>query len=217
VSGAVVKYAFPKPDGVRVIEHKSWNTKQVWANGCLQMTYRRQPKKIYFKSRMVNDENQDLCGGWHRRGHDGNRRDENAEVLHRVADGLKPLGIAHAVESEAEVERCSRDLSERGLDVKIEKHFWKGWNVVAAQKGTLRELFDLAALTRDYVHSGTLSEAYMAQSIRLYADRRLIDFAENYDWQDGKDVPLWVTGLILGYPVENTISLYFKHYGIYAP
>ena len=205
-----MKYAFPKPDGVRVIEHKRWNTKQVWANGYLQTMYRRQPKKIHFKNRMVNDENQDLCGGWHRRGHDGNRRDENAEILRRVADGLKPLGIAHAVEPEADIERFRRDLSQRGIDVKIVKHFWKGWNIVAAQKGTLRELFDLETLAKDYVNSGVISEAHMAQSIRLYADRCLIDFAENYDWED---VPPWVTGLILGYPVENTISLYFRHYG----
>jgi hypothetical protein len=66
-------------------------------------------------------------------------------------------------------------------------------------------LFDLDALARDYVENGIFTPEEMAAQIARYGPHDLIDFAEGWDVED---VPAWVTGLILGYPVENTISLY---------
>jgi len=50
--------------GVLVREHNHWNTKTVYNNGHVMRIYRRQPKAIRFRSPMVNDFNQHLCGGW---------------------------------------------------------------------------------------------------------------------------------------------------------
>jgi len=211
----------PKKHGVYVTESKGQKTKQVWVRGERVMTYLQQPKKIRFKSRMVNDANQNLCGGWHMR--DCSIYDEGDEILRRVSSGLKPMGIAHALKEKAVADRIARDLTKRGLDVKIVKHEFEGWNLaanrpetvrqfdlVAARPGTLRELFDLETLARDYIDNGVIPEDVMRAQLKQYADRRLISFAEGYDWETltQGSVPPWVTGLILGFPIENTISLY---------
>lgn len=189
-----------KKHGIYIIEHRDWNTKQVWANGHLVMTYRRQPKQLRFRSPMVNDANQDLCGGWHV--HDWDF-DENAEIVQRVMAGLKPFGVAHALDA-AEAARLQRAARARGFDTKVFDHWQPGQrNLAVAQPATLRELFDLDALLADYIANNVAHPDALRDEFATYADHRLIDFAETYD-----DAPMWVTGLVLGYPVENTISLY---------
>lgn len=188
--------------GIYIIPRKHWNTKQIWVNNYLVMTYPRVPKRIQFQHAMVNDENQNLCGGWHL-----DWEDENDKILSRVADGLKPLGIAHAIESRAEVEQLVRQLEADGLDVKVTPSPVRGWDIAVAHPGTLGEVFDLSTLAEDYVASGGISSDQMAREIAQYTHRSLISFAGKYDVDA---VPPWVTGLILGYPVENTISLYLR-------
>jgi hypothetical protein len=190
-----------KKHGVYIIEHKNWNTKEVWAHGYRQAVYRRQPKRLRFKSPMVNDENQDLCGGWHV-GPIGCAVDENAQIFDRVIAGLKPMGVLHAIE-QPEAKHRAQEARAAGFDVKILKHPWQGWNLVVAHRGTLRELFDLRALAQDYIDYGWVPDYFMGQ-VAQYADRSLISFAEGWDMPA---VPEWVTGLLLGYPVENTLSV----------
>ena len=50
--------------GIHIKKHKHWNTKTIYNNGHVMRIYRRQPKMIRFRSPMVNDFNQHLCGGW---------------------------------------------------------------------------------------------------------------------------------------------------------
>jgi hypothetical protein len=197
----------PKKQGVYITSANGTNTKEIWNRGYRMMQYRQQPKTLRFKHRMVNDANQDLCGGWcmmpprktasvyARKGYTA----DSDEVLRRVAKGLKPLGIAHAIKDRAVADRLADDLTKKGLDVRILDDGFGGWNIAAAQPKTLRDLFDLDALTDDYVANGIDIRSQVPQ----YANRRLISFAKDYD-----DVAPWVTGLILGFPIENTISLY---------
>ena len=102
-----------KKHGVFVTsQDETANTKEVWNRGYRMMQYRRQPKALRFKHRMVNDANQDLAGGWAMKtprftseytGHS-----QNNEILRRVAKGLKPLGIAHGIEDRSVVDRQRR-------------------------------------------------------------------------------------------------------------
>lgn len=50
--------------GVFVKEGRTFNIKTIYNKGHVMVIYRYIPKKIYFKSPMVNDFNQHLCGGW---------------------------------------------------------------------------------------------------------------------------------------------------------
>ena len=190
-----------KKHGVQIIEHKDWNTKQVWNRGHLMMTYRYVPKKIHFKNKMVNDKNQDLCGGWFM--DDCGFEEQQMRLIDRVGAGLKPMGVLHYDSRPLAFQVANAIRNGTNLDVKVTKTH--NYEVALAQHGTLVELFDLDALALDYIDNGIFTSADMARMVTKYSHHRLIDFSEGWDVED---IPAWVTGLILGYPVENTISLY---------
>lgn len=197
-----------KKHGVIILEHKDWNTKQIWNRGYLMATYRYQPKKIYFKSKMVNDANQDLCGGWLMHGQIKEGETVNDIIVRHLMAGKKPMGILH-YDDKGWAEIDAQELMDgqgypRSLAADVVKKK-NGWNVVAAQHGTLADLFDLDALARDYVENGIFTAEEMDAQIKRYGVHDLIDFSEGWDTED---VPAWLTGLLLGYPVENTISIY---------
>ena len=56
-------------------------------------------------------------------------------------------------------------------------------------------------------YANVFMPGFLTQEIRAFADRKLSSF---FDGWDSPPLPLWLTGLILGYPVENTISLYLE-------
>ena len=199
-------------DGIIIKEHQRWNTKQVWVRGYLMMQYRRVPKALRFASPMVNDTNQDLCGGWSRPEHDA--RGEGAIIVDRVLAGLKPLGDAH-FPSRAAAEPHLARIAAAGLPHAVREvtHMRRPGDtgecpvaVEVCQRGTLGGLFDLDALVDAYgsnVVPPLLAYTVSEQSLKV-ADRTLESFFGRWD------VPRvwpWVTGLVLGYPVENTIAL----------
>ena len=81
---------------IAIIEHRSRHTKKVSCTGPLQVTYRRAPKTLRFSSPMVNDENQDLSGGWPR-----DRRVNLGEIaLQRVIGAVKPFAFVQTFRTE---------------------------------------------------------------------------------------------------------------------
>ena len=67
------------------------------------------------------------------------------------------------------------------------------------------DIGDLRALREDYA---TTFETGLEQ--KEIAPLTELALATAFDGWDSPPLPLWLTGLILGYPVENTISLYFE-------
>lgn len=214
-------------NGVYIIEHKKWNTKQIWNRGALMATYGHQPKEILFKSPMVNDFNQNLAGGWFMR----DIEDPERETINRVIGGLKPMGVVHR-ESGTDATMLANEIRTRNdqsgryeIDVAItdaiaraKKHGQKIYTtgrsleIIVARHGTLKELFDLDSLYTDYVDAlgEELGDVWLDDfdtELDKYETFYLIDFADG--WDDPL-VPYWVTGLILGYPIENTISVYLE-------
>jgi len=64
-------------------------------------------------------------------------------------------------------------------------------------------LFDLPLLFRTY------KENDIHIHIEEHENKTLKDFFSDWDAQDAdSEIDTWVTGLILGYPIENTISIY---------
>jgi len=178
---------------IKIIEHKFWNTKKVYSYGHLQITYGHCPKRILFKSKMVNDDNQHLCGGWIY------FDDDNQEIWKRIRQGLKPFGhivfwseqrdfaLGMFKEMKKQKSRFHLQWIEKGKRIEIS----------IAVKGKMKDVFDLDSLVKDYASSGIFIE----KEVKSIANKQLKRFFADWDNRE------WLTGLILGYPIENTISL----------
>lgn len=169
-------------------------TKQIRnKNGYVLMRYPKIPKNIQFKHKAVNDYNQHLCGGWFVHEHD------DFEEIDRVVAGLKPVGISHAVPFLPMIERAIKYV-EKGYLMTYEKNrVRKGtYNITVSPTGKLKNYFDMDTLIADYERNGLYSD-----DIEFYKD---VTFAAFHNGQFDNH-PTEIVGLILGYPIENTISL----------
>jgi hypothetical protein len=191
--------------GVIVTTGKQFKTKTVWNRGHRMITYRKQPLRIKFKSRMVNDKNQHLCGGWVFAG----LGDTNLWIERQLIAGRKPLGVMFFWGDERdEAGECAERLRADGLIVRTGPGFTDGTRIVeACQDIRVGDIGDLGDLFADYAES--LIPEYeddLREEFNRHAGRRLRSFLGK-KW-DAEHNPLWLTGLILGYPVENTSSCY---------
>lgn len=196
-----------KKHGVIVTIGGRHNTKAVWNRGYRMITYRKQPRRIRFKSKMVNDKNQHLCGGWSFAG----LENENLWIERQLVAARKPLGaMVFWNDEREEAKACSDRLRAAGLVVREGRGFVAGTRIVeACHDIRVGDIGDLGELFADYVEA--LIPAYeddLRDEFNRYAGRRLKSFLGK-KW-DTEHNPLWVTGLILGYPVENTISCYHE-------
>lgn len=194
--------------GVVVREHKHWNTKTVYNNGHVMRTYRRQPKLIRFRSPMVNDFNQHLCGGWSL----CDIKDENEATVHQLLAGKKPFAcITHWHNQGEAALKAQTTLESSGLVTDLRRRPLAGyqfdhvWDVLACHDIRVQDIGDLRALRDDYANVFEIGAE--TEEVVPFAGRALSSF---FDGWDSPPLPLWLTGLILGYPVENTISLYLE-------
>lgn len=198
-----------KKHGVIVTRGSRHNTKTVWNRGHRMVTYRKQPRRIRFKSKMVNDKNQHLCGGWFMDGATGDSI--NREIEKRLIAGKKPLGIMVFWDEDAiEAKACVARLKAAGLAVKTSTGWRSGQRIVeACQDIHVGEIGDMGDLIGDYIESGAIPEGRidsLCREFNVNSGRKLKSFLGG-KW-DIESCPPWLTGLILGYPVENTISIY---------
>jgi hypothetical protein len=204
-----MKTATKKKHGVIVTAGKTHRTKTIWNRGHRMVTYRRQPLRIRFKSRMVNDANQNLCGGWFMDGATGD--DINRQIEKQLIAGRKPLGVMVFWDEDATAAKeCVTRLKAAGLVVRTLRGWRSGQQFVeACHDIRVGEIGDLGDLVSDYIESGAFGDADvdgLCKEFAIYSRRKLKSFLGG-NW-DIPECPAWVTGLILGYPVENTISLY---------
>jgi hypothetical protein len=198
-----------KKHGVIVTAGKQFKTKTIWNRGHRMVTYRKQPLRIRCKSRMVNDANQNLCGGWFMDGATGDTI--NREIEKRLIAGKKPLGIMVFWEEDAtEAKACAARLKAAGLIVRTSTGWRHGQRIVeACHDIRVGEIGDMGDLIADYIESGAIPDGNidaLGKEFNILSCRKLKSFLGG-KW-DIEDCPPWLTGLILGYPVENTISLY---------
>jgi hypothetical protein len=196
-----------KKQGVYIRQHKNWNTKTIYNNGRVMRIYRHQPKTILFSSPMVSDFNQNLCGGWTMP-----ERNSYIDTYQQMFKMEKPFAVLHYDAEDRSLAAEMQELvEEAGMLATVQKVIapWcQGgyrWDILACQDMTVGEIGDFDDLVFDYIDTG-LSDI---STMRQYSDMHLSEFFEK-GW-DIPEIPLWLTGLILGYPVENTISLYWEH------
>lgn len=132
-------------------------------------------------------------------------------LLRRVANGLKPLAIIHkwkkeGLEKYRMIVESLEDLNQkRGKNKLIYQEFenTRTYCLAVACKGVMKNLFDLKTLKEDYESNGVDIDILKVEN------KTLKDYFKDWDAQDDEsEIEYWETGLILGYPIENTISLY---------
>jgi hypothetical protein len=143
---------------------------------------------------MNNDDNQELCGGWYPlwlRKYPGG---DDQAIIDRVSAGLKPIGV---VSNNDEIKYL---INEKNLH--YEAMTTHDLLVIWKDDRKLSEIFDLESLHKDYLKwvGRRIADEILEAGDICFKD--LID-----DWDDQG----WLTGLILGYPIENTISLYLEY------
>lgn len=215
-------------DHIVLFEYKQYNHKHIYSDDkykyCVA-TYKRIPKNIKFQSEMVNDDNQDLCGGW---GLLKEHRTDNEIILDRVLHGLKPFGSIFTKTPE-DAENIINIVDKNKFFAEYIKRFnrnWYDYEINIAVKGKLEELFDLNTLYNDYINALTkpynvaIEEEYndyyveehtkeiILSSLNKLKQLQICNFFFNWDIEQ---IPAYITGLILGFPIENTISLYLEN------
>ena len=172
--------------------HKQIRSQQ----GHIMMTYLNIPRNLQFKHPMVNDHNQDLCGGWYI------RPTTEFEEVDRVCLGLKPVGLSGSRDLDR-VKEKAREILKKGYLAtygNYSKYAPDYYFITASVTGKLKDVFDMKTLAEDYKRNGLYDG-----NIHDYAEA---NFARFHHFKfDVKDHPIEIVGLILGYPIENTISL----------
>ena len=181
--------------GVHITEHRNWNTKRIYNNGHFLHIYRRQPKNIQFRSSMVNDFNQHLCGGWHIP-EIGN---ENKGIAHRLLNRQKPLGVICCWKEE-EALACVKRLKASDLIVTSSQRevvpTKMVYDVLACQRGRLNDLFDLDSLLKDY-RGFIISDLNFEEEFAQYGSYQLCDFFSAWDYPErtlvGDGIDSWLS------------------------
>ena len=171
--------------------------KQIRNGKYVYVTYKNVPRYLLFKHKAVNNFNQHLCGGWSVYKH------FPFEEVDRVTLGLKPVGISHS-NSLLEAETKQKEIIDKGFMATIMKSTWNDlYFVTASPYGTLQEFFhNLDSLIEDYERIGL---GYAANIIERYKNVKFEAFhGGKYDIEDH---PECIVGLILGYPIENTVAI----------
>ena len=178
---------------------KKYQSKMIYNQGYLLVNYDYQPLSIGFKNEMVNDMNQHFCGGWSLTDVDLS----NEALLERVLQGKKPMAVLSAWKKEDLEFVAGRVDDTKYYSDSGQYELTGAFYTIVAVKGKLKDLFDLPLLFRTY------KENDIHIDIEEHENKTLKDFFSDWDAQDAdSEIDTWVTGLILGYPIQNTISIY---------
>ena len=168
------------------------------------------PESINFRHKMINDFNQNLCGGWF----SGSL--SPFEPIYRVLAGLKPLGVMSfksSPQTDQEVRRCIQLAPDSMIYSLVDHPHNVGWKLFTlSQSGPLVNFFSeigILILVSDYNKRGLSAEASALYRDIVHGNVSFDDFHEgHFDYSAGHSLSL--VGLVLGYPIENTISLLQK-------
>ena len=133
-------------------------------------------------------------------------------TIEQMLLGKKPFAlIGYYPDNHSKALDAQQRLMSAGLVTELRKqeqqsyYFDHLWSLHACQNIRVKDIGDLSALQEDY--DSWLSPGLLSDGIAEFADKNLSFFFNGWDITD---IPLWLTGLILGYPVENTMSIYLQ-------
>jgi len=162
--------------------------------------------KLIFSSPMVHSANQkDLDGSSFRGDFDTPRKKED-EILRRVVEGEKPFGSLIGPPKDMKPLHKLAKKQKHLIVSKLEAgYILDHICFTISVKGKLSDHFDMEALAQMYERNKL---PYVAESIRENKDKRFSVYHGKGNWDFQKEFPKvepWETGLILGYPVRNTM------------
>jgi hypothetical protein len=178
--------------GIIINKFNHHRTKRIYNKGFLLGSYLKLPKNNTFIHRMNNDINQHFCGGWFLPPYYGNK-----QLFMRVVHFLKPFGVLHSL-NKSELNEYIKYSKYYNLTYKTIRSQLQGTDLMFCFDNTLNKIYDLDALVLEYANN----------NINIIPDRKKLLSDYFYAWDIEQGVAPWETGLILGYPIENTISLY---------
>jgi len=191
--------------------------KQFINNGSLMREYSYPYIKQHFFSPLLNDHNLNLCGGWDFK----DIKDE--EVISRVVDKKKPMGF-YTISDEKKFLLVTEYVKKTGLPFitflqgeKRENGFTNDYafEIGISIRGTFGENFNLRELIHDYnlyAKAYKLKSGHIKKFINSIKDIEVKDYL-TFDYLYGYkvwDVDNVITGLILGYPIETTVSIMWE-------
>lgn len=199
--------------GIYIRNHSNTQDKLYINNGHLMRKYTYPIIQRKFHSPMVNDYNLHLCGGW------AWPSVERIETIHRVISKLKPMGSYTIWDKDEDIKnQTMKIVLDSGLPHNFKKRE-KYFDIDICQSGILDELFDMDSLCEDYISYGMLSKwkpknGEIESIIESLRRKTLSDFL-NVDYVNPSNLAETIsTGLILGYPIESTVSIVFMEKSI---
>ena len=206
-------------NGIYLQSFKRFEVKRYIRNGVVLASYRFPRFGKSFQSPLVNDYNQHLAGGWHwRYREDGSLRGKNEfnneTILERLIAGRKPMGGLHFWDDIREKkEKCLQQLANADLSFTSTSEEGDEYLTVS-RRGKLGDLFNFDHLIQDYTElengSGCKVLGPIASLERFLATTAGKDLESflTFDYlHPASAFDFIITGLILGYPVENTYAL----------
>ena len=213
-------------NGIYLQSFKRFEIKRYIRNGIILGTFRFPRFRKVFRSPLVNDYNQHLAGGWHWRYREdgslrGNKEYNNQTIFERLLTGRKPLGGLRFWDDDKEnKKKIVEQLENSNLSFKSTKEEAEEFFAVS-RKGKLGDLFNFDTLLEDYTELDNGSGCGILgphASLERFLGATAGDNLDSYLCFDHlrpvSTFDFIITGLILGYPVENTYALLLaKHSG----
>ena len=205
-------------DGKRIaglIEHKKkrFAFMGIFSNGRLLGAYSCPNIDIPFKSPMVRWWNLFYCGGWTIRDENDINLSSDDALLEAVLNKQKPIGFA--IFKNDRLDEIVERIKQAGLPYHIKPHFrLKDESFVCVcQKGTVGETLYIDAFLMTYTLMSKKTKIPLLNKadcdfFRSLKDKPLESWLKDWDYANpvtNRDLAL--TGLLLGYAIESTISL----------
>ncbi len=194
--------------GIYHEQYKKTVHKKVYIDDQLMRRYIYPRIETHFQSPMVNDYNLHLVGGWSFPGV------KTEECLTRVLEGKKPAGFFGSFNKEQfEQGVALLDKVPDGFAVSPVDHSGPAPHIGVSITKTFEEAFNLESLCVDYTAyaAATNNDGELEDILELFnvlKHQRVSDFLAGFDYANPDTLEkLIITGLILGYPIETTVSI----------
>ena len=131
------------------------------------------------------------------------------ELVDRVATGKKPMAsVVLSGKSDQDTAALESKLESTGLKFWPRVNKYHVTECVVCSDVTIGELVNLETLQRMYRHCGLDSTA---DTMLAYRGVKLIELLEGGLEQLDADKQFWLVGILYGYPVWSTVSLYLRN------
>ena len=183
--------------GIKIVREDYKNRSKVCVigfDGISMRTYRFNNVPEY-KHPYLSWENLDHCGGW---------ATDDTYLLTAVQNGQKPAAqYAEINQSVPNIEPCN-GIETCYMSEQIYDNYTRN-QVYITRTGSLKDIFDIDSIISAYAkHDVPLCK----EKLTPYMDRPIMDLMkEEFFLNPSNQAEFVITGLMLGYPIESTVSI----------